>query len=158
MPGKSHGWRSLAGCRPWGRKEWDTTERLNNRRRSKTEKADKQDWSKSENADKQNTSLQSPHCKGPGQVLTETRWGPAPTSLHLPHRHLLSAWESQGRGSRAHSWEACVRVVPLGPGQCPAPKPVLPSEPHLVTWAAGSGAGEYRGSCASCLLAGELEG
>ena len=28
MPGKSHGWRSLVGCRPWGRKESDTTERL----------------------------------------------------------------------------------------------------------------------------------
>ena len=28
LPGKSHGWRSLVGCRPWGRKESDTTERL----------------------------------------------------------------------------------------------------------------------------------
>ena len=28
MPGKSHGWRSLVGCRPWGREESDTTERL----------------------------------------------------------------------------------------------------------------------------------
>ena len=28
MPGKSHGWRSLVGCSPWGRKELDTTERL----------------------------------------------------------------------------------------------------------------------------------
>ena len=28
MPGKSHGWRSLVGCSPWGRKESDTTERL----------------------------------------------------------------------------------------------------------------------------------
>ena len=27
-PGKSHGWRSLVGCRPWGREESDTTERL----------------------------------------------------------------------------------------------------------------------------------
>ena len=26
--GKSHGWRSLVGCRPWGRQESDTTERL----------------------------------------------------------------------------------------------------------------------------------
>ena len=26
LPGKSHGQRSLAGYRPWGRKEWDTTE------------------------------------------------------------------------------------------------------------------------------------
>ena len=26
--GKSHGWRSLVGCSPWGRKESDTTERL----------------------------------------------------------------------------------------------------------------------------------
>ena len=26
MPGKSHGWRSLVGCSPWGRKESDTTE------------------------------------------------------------------------------------------------------------------------------------
>ena len=26
--GKSHGWRSLVGCSPWGRKEWDTTEQL----------------------------------------------------------------------------------------------------------------------------------
>ena len=24
-PGKSHGWRSLVGCRPWGREETDTT-------------------------------------------------------------------------------------------------------------------------------------
>ena len=24
-PGKSHGWRSLVGCNPWGRKELDTT-------------------------------------------------------------------------------------------------------------------------------------
>ena len=28
LPGKSHGWRSLVGCSPWGRKEFDTTERL----------------------------------------------------------------------------------------------------------------------------------
>ena len=26
--GKSHGWRSLVGCSPWGHKESDTTERL----------------------------------------------------------------------------------------------------------------------------------
>ena len=29
LPGKSHGQRSLVGCRPWGREESDTTERLN---------------------------------------------------------------------------------------------------------------------------------
>ena len=29
LPGKSHGWRSLVGCSPWGLKESDTTERLN---------------------------------------------------------------------------------------------------------------------------------
>ena len=28
LPGKSHGWRSLVGCSPWGREEWDTTEWL----------------------------------------------------------------------------------------------------------------------------------
>ena len=28
LPGKSHGWRNLVGYSPWGRKEWDTTERL----------------------------------------------------------------------------------------------------------------------------------
>ena len=28
LPRKSHGWRSLVGCSPWGRKESDTTERL----------------------------------------------------------------------------------------------------------------------------------
>ena len=28
LPGKSHGQRSLVGCSPWGRWEWDTTERL----------------------------------------------------------------------------------------------------------------------------------
>ena len=28
LPGQSHGWRSLVGCSPWGRKESDTTERL----------------------------------------------------------------------------------------------------------------------------------
>ena len=28
LPGKSHGWRSLVGCNPWGRYESDTTERL----------------------------------------------------------------------------------------------------------------------------------
>ena len=28
LPGKSHGWRSLVGCSPWHRKEWDTTEWL----------------------------------------------------------------------------------------------------------------------------------
>ena len=28
LPGKSHGWRSLVGCSPWGRKESDTTERF----------------------------------------------------------------------------------------------------------------------------------
>ena len=26
LPGKSHGWRSLVGCNPWGREESDTTE------------------------------------------------------------------------------------------------------------------------------------
>ena len=28
LPGESHGWRSLVGCSPWGRKEQATTERL----------------------------------------------------------------------------------------------------------------------------------
>ena len=28
LPEKSHGWRSLEGCSPWGREESDTTERL----------------------------------------------------------------------------------------------------------------------------------
>ena len=28
LPGKSHGWRSLVGCSPWGREESDTMERL----------------------------------------------------------------------------------------------------------------------------------
>ena len=28
LPGKSHRWRSLVGCSPWGRQESDTTERL----------------------------------------------------------------------------------------------------------------------------------
>ena len=28
LPGKSHGWRSLVGCRSWGLYESDTTERL----------------------------------------------------------------------------------------------------------------------------------
>ena len=28
LPGKSHGWRSLLGCSPWGREESDTTEWL----------------------------------------------------------------------------------------------------------------------------------
>src|SRR5574340_143775 len=28
LPGKSHGWRSLVGCSPWGRQESDTIERL----------------------------------------------------------------------------------------------------------------------------------
>ena len=28
LPGKSHGWRSLVGCSPWGCKESDTTEQL----------------------------------------------------------------------------------------------------------------------------------
>ena len=29
LPRESHGWRSLVGYSPWGRKESDTTERLN---------------------------------------------------------------------------------------------------------------------------------
>ena len=28
LPGKSHGWRSLVGYSPWGRKESDTVEQL----------------------------------------------------------------------------------------------------------------------------------
>ena len=28
LPRKSHGWRSLVGCSPWGREESDTTEPL----------------------------------------------------------------------------------------------------------------------------------
>ena len=28
LPGKSHGWRNLVGCSPWGREELDMTERL----------------------------------------------------------------------------------------------------------------------------------
>ena len=28
LPGKSHWWRSLVGCSPWGLEEWDTTEWL----------------------------------------------------------------------------------------------------------------------------------
>ena len=32
LPGKSHGQRSLVGYSPWGRKESDTTEQLNNKK------------------------------------------------------------------------------------------------------------------------------
>ena len=32
-PGDGEGQRSLACCSPWGRKEWDTTQRLNNNRK-----------------------------------------------------------------------------------------------------------------------------
>ena len=28
LPGKSHGWRSMVGCSPWGREELDMTEQL----------------------------------------------------------------------------------------------------------------------------------
>ena len=28
LPGKSHGWRSLVGCSPWGREESDMSEQL----------------------------------------------------------------------------------------------------------------------------------
>ena len=28
LPGKSHGWRSLVGCSPWGRQQSDTTEQF----------------------------------------------------------------------------------------------------------------------------------
>ena len=28
LPGKSHGWKSLVGCSPWGNEESDTTEGL----------------------------------------------------------------------------------------------------------------------------------
>ena len=28
LPGESHGWKTLVGCSPWGRKELGTTERL----------------------------------------------------------------------------------------------------------------------------------
>ena len=28
LPGRSHGWRSLVGCSPWGHEESDTTKRL----------------------------------------------------------------------------------------------------------------------------------
>ena len=28
LPGKSHGWRSLVGCSPWGHEQSDTTEQL----------------------------------------------------------------------------------------------------------------------------------
>ena len=28
LPGKSHGWRSLVGCSPWGQEESDMTKRL----------------------------------------------------------------------------------------------------------------------------------
>ena len=28
LPGKSHGWRNLVGCSPWGREESDMAERL----------------------------------------------------------------------------------------------------------------------------------
>ena len=31
LPGKSHGWRSLAGYSPWGHKEPDMTEKLNSK-------------------------------------------------------------------------------------------------------------------------------
>ena len=33
LPGESHGWRSLVGYSPWGRKEFDMTERLPHCRR-----------------------------------------------------------------------------------------------------------------------------
>ena len=33
LPGESHGWRSMVGYSPWGRKELDTTERASQRNR-----------------------------------------------------------------------------------------------------------------------------
>ena len=38
LPEKSHGRRSLVGCRPRGRKESDTTERLHYKKRKRTGK------------------------------------------------------------------------------------------------------------------------
>ena len=35
LPGESHGLRSLAGYSPWGSKELDTTEQLNNNHHSR---------------------------------------------------------------------------------------------------------------------------
>ena len=35
LPGKSHGQRPLAGCSPWGHKECDMTDRLNNNNNNK---------------------------------------------------------------------------------------------------------------------------
>ena len=37
LPGKSHGQRSLVGYSPWGRKESDMTERLNNNNKMTSE-------------------------------------------------------------------------------------------------------------------------
>ena len=34
LPGKSHGWRSPVGFSPWGHKESDTTEQLNNKEKN----------------------------------------------------------------------------------------------------------------------------
>ena len=33
LPGKSHGWRRLVGCSPWGREESDMTERLKKKKK-----------------------------------------------------------------------------------------------------------------------------
>ena len=38
LPGESRGQRSLVGCRPWGRTEWDTTEATQHARMHWTKK------------------------------------------------------------------------------------------------------------------------
>ena len=69
LTGKPHGRRSLVGYGPWGHKESDTTERLNNNRKQ-------QRWESGSGLKLLRLSMP----RGPGQLLQST------LSLNLQHR------------------------------------------------------------------------
>ena len=84
LPGKSHGWRSLAGYRPWGCKESDTTEQLH----FHFIKALQNAWPLEESSSVLRGSSSSLLCLA---------------SLDLPSHHLwLTVCVSLGKGNERH--------------------------------------------------------
>ena len=126
LPRKSHGWRSLVGCSPWGRYESDTTERLHFQ------------FSLSHNGEGNGNPLQCSCLENPGTA--EPGGLPSVGSHRVGHD-----WSDLAAAAAAdHARKVCSEVVEMthfGEGAgvggigCPRPLPwetIL--EPSFVSW------------------------
>ena len=113
-PGKSHGQRSLAGYRPWGRKELDMTEHIS------TAAIDLRLNPFSPVPKLQSTRLTDPHASNP----------PVPTFvLHSSGRRFLKESEFLGNESAGKGLKTCLYTRKLIMRRITPPSPC--NEPHV---------------------------